>query len=53
MSYSAAVIPVTHADATLDPYDTTYVPKNEQDILNWEACKYLYWHHELFSTIDL
>ncbi|KAI5809918.1 amidase signature domain-containing protein [Peziza echinospora] len=37
MSYSAAVIPVTHADETLDPFDTTYVPQNEQDILNWEA----------------
>jgi len=39
MSYSAAVIPVTLADKTLDPYDTSYQPRGTVDKLNWEACK--------------
>ncbi|KAF8451454.1 amidase signature domain-containing protein [Kalaharituber pfeilii] len=37
MSYSAAVIPVTSADASLDPYDNTYQPRSELDKTNWEA----------------
>ncbi|KAF8421819.1 amidase signature domain-containing protein [Tirmania nivea] len=37
MSYSAAVIPVTLADKTLDPYDKSYQPRGEVDKLNWEA----------------
>lgn len=37
MSYSAAVIPVTLADKTLDPYDKSYQPRGAVDKLNWEA----------------
>jgi len=44
MSYSAAVIPVTFADKTLDPYDKSYQPRGEVDALNWEACKLTSFH---------
>ncbi|KAF8432859.1 amidase signature domain-containing protein [Terfezia claveryi] len=37
MSYSAAVIPVTVADKSVDPYDESYHPRGEVDKLNWEA----------------
>jgi hypothetical protein len=38
MDYSAAVIPGTKADKTLDTFNEHYKPHNEIDKLNWEAC---------------
>lgn len=39
MDYSAAVIPVTRADKSVDVFDYGYQPLNEVDRKNWEACK--------------
>lgn len=39
MDYSAAVIPVTRADKSVDVFDHGYQPLNEVDRKNWEACK--------------
>jgi hypothetical protein len=38
MDYSAAVIPVTKADKTLDTFNEHYKPLNEIDKFNSEAC---------------
>ncbi|KAI4088881.1 MAG: hypothetical protein LQ344_005767 [Seirophora lacunosa] len=37
MDYSAAVIPVTRADKSVDVFDHAYQPLNEVDRKNWEA----------------
>jgi len=37
LDYSAVVIPVTKASATLDVMDRTYVPVNETDEKNWNT----------------
>ncbi|KAB5554879.1 amidase signature domain-containing protein [Coniochaeta sp. 2T2.1] len=37
LNYSAAVIPVTKADQSVDTVDTTYEPRNDIDRLNWDA----------------
>ncbi|KAI4268032.1 MAG: hypothetical protein L6R38_007989, partial [Xanthoria sp. 2 TBL-2021] len=37
MDYSAAVIPVTRADKSVDRFDHQYQPLNEVDRKNWEA----------------
>ncbi|KAL8962306.1 MAG: hypothetical protein Q9193_001273 [Seirophora villosa] len=37
MDYSAAVIPVTRADKSIDVFDHAYQPLNEVDRKNWEA----------------
>ncbi|KAK4205074.1 Acetamidase [Triangularia verruculosa] len=37
MNYSAAVIPVTKADKSIDVPDITYEPLNDVDKKNWEA----------------
>ena len=39
MDYSAAVIPVTKADKSIDAFDEDYSPLNEVDQKNWAACK--------------
>ncbi|KAL8987983.1 MAG: hypothetical protein Q9177_002874 [Variospora cf. flavescens] len=39
MDYSAAVIPVTRVDKSVDVFDHGYQPLNEVDRKNWEACK--------------
>lgn len=39
LDYSAAVIPVTRADKSVDKFDHDYHPLNEIDRKNWEACK--------------
>lgn len=41
MDYSAAVIPVTTADKSVDTFDHGYQPLNEVDRKNWEACKWI------------
>lgn len=41
MDYSAAVIPVTRADKSVDRFDHQYQPLNEVDRKNWEACKWI------------
>jgi amidase len=38
LNYSAAVIPVTKADKSLDAFDSSYQPLNPVDKLNWESC---------------
>jgi amidase len=40
LNYSAAVIPVTKADKSVDTVDATYKPINDLDRKNWDACKY-------------
>ncbi|SPQ25315.1 e2c75827-595e-449a-97b6-d64331a02715 [Thermothielavioides terrestris] len=37
LNYSAAVIPVTKADKSLDAFDSSYQPLNPVDKLNWES----------------
>lgn len=39
MNYSAAVIPVTKADKSIDLVDSTYEPIDDYDLTNWIACK--------------
>lgn len=39
LDYSAIVIPVTRADKEIDKFDHTYIPTNERDRKNHEACK--------------
>jgi len=39
LNYSAAVIPVTKADKSLDIVDLSYQPISDQDKANWEACE--------------
>jgi amidase len=40
MDYSIVVLPVTKADKIIDRTDPDHKPLNEQDKLNWDACKY-------------
>lgn len=51
MNYSAAVIPVTKADKSVDLVDDSYQPLSEIDKLNWDACMSYFQHHfhALFS----
>jgi hypothetical protein len=41
LNYTAAVIPVTKADESVDILDNTYQPISDLDRANWDACKYL------------
>lgn len=38
LDYSAVVIPVTKANASIDKADPNYMPLNETDEKNWNAC---------------
>ncbi len=42
MDYSAAVMPVTKADKSLDTFDNDYKPLNDEDRKNWEACTFMF-----------
>jgi amidase len=42
LDYTAAVLPVTKVDKTIDVIDKTFTPKTEADKINYEACKKLY-----------
>lgn len=42
MDYSAAVIPITKADKSVDTFDHHYQSLNEVDRKNWEACKWTF-----------
>jgi amidase len=37
LDYTGVTIPVTMADAKVDPYDNAYKPINDLDKQNWEA----------------
>ena len=39
LDYCAVVIPVTHADAKIDIFDSDHEPLSDKDELNWKACK--------------
>ena len=40
LNYTSAVIPVTKADKSQDPFDKRYKPRNDLDKRVWESCKY-------------
>lgn len=39
LNYSVCVIPVSTANKDIDVFDKDYIPLNENDRKNWEACK--------------
>jgi amidase len=39
LDYTAVVLPVTKVDKVVDVVDSTYIPKNDEDRANYEACK--------------
>lgn len=41
LDYTSVVIPVTKASQIVDLADDSYVPLNEMDKRNWQACKWV------------